>query len=123
MTPLEEIEAIQARCKEDVADDVASKKKEMDWCASQIARVGEMTADAKKALTWKKKEVTASIAIPSAYSATMFKALVETGVADEQYLVDRLEGLKRALGRRFDSTQSALSYDKVDRNSSGAQQG
>lgn len=123
MTPIEEVEEIQTRCLSSVPNDSESRKIELDWCASTIARVGEMTANAKKVLSAKKLEVIKTITIPDQYSATMFKSMVETAVADEQYLVDRLEGLQKALGRRFDSTQSALSFDKVDRMASGAQQG
>lgn len=117
MTPLEEVETIQTECEKFTATDNAIACIEMmDWSAVQIARVTKMLANAKKALSTQTKQVAQGINEPSMYSATMFKALVATGVAEEQYLVDRLEGVLKALNKKFDSCQSAAAYARSEQS-------
>lgn len=80
------------------------------------ARTGHMLAEAKQLLNRKRtseiSDVILKIAKENHLSAKAQNALVESIAADEQYLVDWLERLNRALTHQASNCVSILSFER-----------
>jgi hypothetical protein len=81
-----------------------------------IARTGKMLADAKYHLNRKRRDDTIElinqILADKKLSAKVQNSLVESICKDEQYLVDWIERLNRAVTHQQDAMRSLLSYEK-----------
>ncbi|MDR1130587.1 MAG: hypothetical protein LBK96_06360 [Prevotellaceae bacterium] len=81
-----------------------------------IARTGKMLADAKYHLNAKRKDETVELIrktlAVNQLSAKVQNSLVDSICREEQYLVDWLERLNRALTHQQDAMRSLLSYEK-----------
>ena len=80
-----------------------------------LNRSGEMLADAKKLLRKKKSteisNTIIAIAKEQCLSAKVQNALLDS-IADESYLVDRLDRLNAACTHQLDALRTLLSYEK-----------
>ena len=93
----------------EIADRIAS-------CSVYIARTGKMLADAKYHLNAKKKEETLSIISKilknDKVSKTLQNSLIDSICKEEQYLVDWIERLNKAVTHQMEACRSLLSYEK-----------
>lgn len=85
-------------------------------CGVYIARTGKMLADAKYHLNKKRKDETmqliTDILSDKKLSAKVQNALIDSLCKDEQYLVDWIERLNRAVTHQQEAMRSLLSYEK-----------
>jgi hypothetical protein len=81
-----------------------------------IARTGKMLADARYHLNARRKEETIELVRKTLsvnqLSAKVQNSLVDSVCRDEQYLVDWIERLNRALTHQQEAARSLLSYEK-----------
>ena len=112
---LTEVEQIQSFAEITVSDDPQEIAGRITDCGTYIARTGKMLADAKYHLnTAKQSEVVKLIKSLSSekYSAKAQNKLIDSVCADEEYLVDWIERLNRALTHQQEACRSLLSYEK-----------
>ena len=111
-----EVKEIQSFAEISVSDNPQEIAERIADCGVYIARTGKMLADAKYWLNQKKKDETVELIInlisKDKLSAKVQNALIDSICKDEQYLVDWLERLNRAVTHQQEAMRSLLSYEK-----------
>jgi len=107
---------IQSFAEISVSDNPQEIAERISECGIYIARSGKMLADAKYHLNQKRKDETMSlitqILSDKKLSAKVQNSLIDSICKDEQYLVDWLERLNRAVTHQQEAMRSLLSYEK-----------
>jgi len=113
---LKEAEEIQSFAEITVGDNPQEIAERIADCGVLIARSGKMLADAKYHLNKKKQDETVNLVLNILHkeklSAKVQNALIDSICKDEQYLVDWLERLNRAVTHQQEAMRSLLSYEK-----------
>ena len=110
-----EAEGIQSFAEINVGDNPQEIAERITDCGVYIARTGKMLADAKYHLNTKKKDETIEIIkliSKNKLSAKVQNAMIDSVSKDEQYLVDWIERLNRAVTHQQEAARSLLSYEK-----------
>jgi len=111
-----EAERIQSFAEITAGDDPQEIAERITDCGVYIARTGKMLADAKYLLNLKKRSetmllITGVISVEK-LSAKVQNSLIDSICRDEQYLVDWIERLNRAVTHQQEAMRSLLSYEK-----------
>jgi hypothetical protein len=113
---LSEAKEIQSFAEITPSDNPQEIAERISDCGVYIARTGKMLADSKYHLNQKKKDDTVDlitkILSKEKLSAKVQNALIDSICRDEQYLVDWLERLNRAVTHQQEAMRSLLSYEK-----------
>jgi hypothetical protein len=120
ITPLDKLlsEAgeIQSFCEITIGDNPQEIAERVTDTSVYIARTGKMLADAKFHLNRKRKddtmELITQILQDKKLSAKVQNSLIDSLCKEEQYLVDWIERLNRALTHHQEALRSLLSYER-----------
>jgi hypothetical protein len=111
-----EAKEIQQFAEITVSDHPQEIAERISECGVYIARTGKMLADAKFHLNQKRKSETmqliTEILSDRKLSAKVQNSLIDSICRNEQYLVDWLERLNRAVTHQQEAMRSLLSYEK-----------
>lgn len=113
---LREAQEVQSYSEISVSDNPAEIYERIASLSVYIARTGKMLADAKRHLNAKRKsetmELIERILANKKLSAKVQNSLIDSLCKDEQYLVDWLERLNRAVTHQQEAMRSLLSYER-----------
>jgi hypothetical protein len=111
-----EANEIQSFAETTVSDNPQEIAERISDCGVYIARTGKMLADAKYHLNQKRKDETmlliTQILSDKKLSAKVQNSLIDSICKGEQYLVDWIERLNRAVTHQQEAMRSLLSYEK-----------
>lgn len=113
MTTEEEIKSLYKRIESvGLNGDGAQLKDEMEQCNSELARSGQLLADAESILAKKRGQLVKDYLKKEKIQPTILKALVDAEVTEEQKVVTLADRLNALLTHRIDSIRTLLSYEK-----------
>ena len=122
---LRELEVIQACEEETISEEVSKVIEYGQTLAPYISRSGKLLADAKHHLNTRMKEDTfdalRKTAKQGGATAKAINAIVDSLCAEERYLVDFAERVKRCGVHRLDWCRTLISKAKEDMRLSGMQ--